>query len=77
MDLGLPGQNKGLWNIAIIAEDMLMSKEKPHETKCQETTLKNKQRGEGDDGSVGEVLDAKTGVLNSYTHIQYKKKSWV
>lgn len=51
-----------------------MSKEKPHETKCQETTLKNKQRGEGDDGSVGEVLDAKTGVLNSYTHIQYKKK---
>lgn len=51
-----------------------MSEEKPHETKCQEKTLKNKQRGEGDDGSVGEVLDTETGVLNSYTHIQYIKK---
>lgn len=40
---------------------MLMSKEKPHVTNCQEMTSKSKQRGEGGDGSIGEVLDAETG----------------
>ena len=76
MYLGLPRQYKGLLNVAVILNwarrRYVHVQEKPHVTNCQVKTSKSKQRGEGDGGSVGEVLYAET-ELNSHTQHPVKK----